>query len=457
MASNKEILEAQRYNRRRLVTAFSSGTPGGKELESRSLFAPLLVGIVISVVMLAIAAVMGRFSPVLPNGWENSTLIVVKGTGARYFTIDGVLRPVTNITSARLLSDAGSYKTSEVSASLLEGIERGSLVGLTDVPDDVPAAQALNSDQWLSCAIHDIAHTWVAAVPDNVQPHDAAIVSNEGATFLISGGFRYEIPTQHRNGVLFALGLETLTPTPVTGQWLSLFEQGPALVPFEIHNVGASVSGMPASLATAVVGTVIEVKESSSIRRYIVTGNGRIAPLSDVAERLFRISEAGMHLGSPLSVAVADLTDVTVDTIGPVPPQWPVSISAPITSDSLPCAQLVATVEGLPVTRLVSLTQAHAEKELGVDLSTPRVLRASTIRGGSGALVRATSGGSFGAVMLVSDAGTIHGLGADPDNTLMRLGYTSDDVATIPSAWTNLLPQGTPLDPEAVWNTVREQ
>ena len=30
MPSNKDILEAQRFNRRRLVTAFTSGTPGGK-------------------------------------------------------------------------------------------------------------------------------------------------------------------------------------------------------------------------------------------------------------------------------------------------------------------------------------------------------------------------------------------------------------------------------------------
>ena len=29
MPSNKEILEAQRYNRRRLITAFTSGIPGG--------------------------------------------------------------------------------------------------------------------------------------------------------------------------------------------------------------------------------------------------------------------------------------------------------------------------------------------------------------------------------------------------------------------------------------------
>ena len=63
MASNKDILEAQRFNRRRLVTAFSSGTPRGRELESRSPLRPMIVGAVLVVVMVAAAAVMGRFSP----------------------------------------------------------------------------------------------------------------------------------------------------------------------------------------------------------------------------------------------------------------------------------------------------------------------------------------------------------------------------------------------------------
>ena len=117
MPSNKEILEAQRYNRRRLITAFTSGIPGGRELESKSPFVPLIVGSVVVAIMLGVGIVMSRFAPTLPQDWQDSTLIVVKGTGARYYTIRGVLRPVTNITSARLMSEAGKYKTSEVPAS----------------------------------------------------------------------------------------------------------------------------------------------------------------------------------------------------------------------------------------------------------------------------------------------------------------------------------------------------
>ena len=124
MPSNKDILEAQRYNRRRLVTAFMAGTPGGRELEARPLGRPLIVGAVLALVLVLVAVLMGRLNPGLRTGWENDTLVVVKGTGARYFTIDGVLRPVANVTSARLLADPSKFEPSEVEASTLAGIPR---------------------------------------------------------------------------------------------------------------------------------------------------------------------------------------------------------------------------------------------------------------------------------------------------------------------------------------------
>ena len=138
MASNKEILEAQRYNRRRLVTAFMSGTPGGRELEPRSLGRPLVAGLVIAAVLALVGVVMGWFAPVLPSGWQNDTLVIVKGSGARFFSIDGTLRPVANVTSARLLADPSSFQTAEVDASALDGIPRGAEVGIPEAPDLVP-------------------------------------------------------------------------------------------------------------------------------------------------------------------------------------------------------------------------------------------------------------------------------------------------------------------------------
>ena len=67
MASNKDLLSAQRYQRRRLTTAFSMGLPGGREAEKATTLAPLITGGVIAVIMIAIAAIMGKFAPALPD------------------------------------------------------------------------------------------------------------------------------------------------------------------------------------------------------------------------------------------------------------------------------------------------------------------------------------------------------------------------------------------------------
>jgi len=71
--------------------------------------------------------------------------------------------------------------------------------------------------------------------------------------------------------------------------------------------------------------------------------------------------------------------------------------------------------------------------------------------------VRATSGGSLGVVVLVSDDGTSHGLGEDPTDTLTRLGWGAADVVTVPAAWTDLVPEGTALTAQAAWDTVGAQ
>ena len=212
MPSNKEILEAQRYNRRRLITAFSSGIPGGRELESKSPFIPLIVGVVVVAIMLGVGAIISQFSPTLPNGWQDSTLIVVKGTGSRYYTIKGTLRPVTNVTSARLLSESGKYQVSEVSSSTIDGISRGTQIGITGVPDDVPPAGQLHSDLWFSCAIPGKTHTWVANLPEPRTRRGSVLVKNQDDFFLIADGLRHKIPREQRHKVLLALGMETTTP-----------------------------------------------------------------------------------------------------------------------------------------------------------------------------------------------------------------------------------------------------
>ena len=64
MPSSKDILEAQRFNRVRLITAFTSGTPGGREVDTPSPVRPLLFGAVVAVIMCVVGV---AFSTPIPT------------------------------------------------------------------------------------------------------------------------------------------------------------------------------------------------------------------------------------------------------------------------------------------------------------------------------------------------------------------------------------------------------
>ena len=460
MASNKEILEAQRFNRRRLVTAFTSGTPGGRELEPRSHTRPLVIGAVLAVVMLGVAAIMGRLSPTLPDGWEDSTVIVATDTGARYYTVDGVLRPLTNITSGRLLSETGSYSTSTVKSGTLAGIPRGSQVGLAEAPDDVPAPASLHSDLWESCASPAGTRTWIGAELPDAAPASTAVVSADGHLFVLADGVRHQIPDEARSQVLLALDLDSSTVHEVSGDWLSLFPGGSDLAPLDVEGAGLPAEHLAASAGAAVTGSVLEVDQDASARHYLVNADGTISPLSDLTLRLYQAGPSGSLADVPIALTLTQLSSLTVDPDGLAPADWPASVEAPaLGADRTPCAQLVVSGEA-SATSLISVPIDEDDPALpstgrsagGTDSGAAAVT--VTVAGGSGALVRSTSGGALGAVMLITDAGSSFGLGDDPTDTLARLGYTDQDIVAVPEAWTSLVPAGIPLSAQAAWDTV---
>lgn len=440
MASNKDTLEAQRYNRRRLVTAFVAGTPGGKELAARSPGRPLIVGAALCAVLVVVAMVMGRFNPVLPADWKNNTLVMVTGSGARYLAMDGVLHPVTNVTSARLLSESGSFKISEVDASALVNIPRGNAVGLADAPDQVPAADFLRSGEWASCSATAAGpHTWIASAPDNLKPAGVAVVTAQGKNYLVANGRRHELQAP-----LIALHLDSAARHPVTAAWLSLFEEGTPLRPLTIKDYGQIAAGMPVALRDAVIGSVVKVTQDSDQRLYVVSGAGQLTPLSEVAYQLYAIG-SGDNKDPEFTVSVADVANVKVATDVLVPADWPANATNPVDASHGVCARLVETDRGV--------TTAVTQVPNPVTPFQPGV----SVAGGSGALVMATAGGSLGAVKLITDQGLAYGFGGNSADTLARLGYTESDVRRIPQAWLDLVPSGIELSHAAAWKTVKAQ
>ena len=158
MASNKDILEAQRYNRRRLITSFVAGSPEGKEVEPQAPTRPFVIGAALAVVMLLVSVGL-RFLYPGADTKQSAGLAVVSSSGARYYLQDGQWHPISNRTSARLLGDS-STGTMKISDTDLAKYSQGQALGIADAPEDVPSDKNHMTADWTSCAIAERTFTW---------------------------------------------------------------------------------------------------------------------------------------------------------------------------------------------------------------------------------------------------------------------------------------------------------
>ncbi|MDR1238161.1 MAG: type VII secretion protein EccB [Propionibacteriaceae bacterium] len=424
MPSNKDVVEAQRYNRKRLVTAFMSGTPGGRELEPRGFSYPLIIGVVLTAVIVVVGIVVAKFAPTLPEGWEDNKLIVVADTGARYFTMGGTLYPVSNITSARLMSEPGEFQPIRVDAAVLEGKPRGREIGIPGAPDDIPPVDQLRGDTWVSCAGSDGKQnqTWVAASAEGLATARLAIVVNEGQRYLIVDGMKYQLSDED---VYSRLIIESQhAEHNVNAAWLNLFERGSDLKKIHLANEGQPVSGFPKRLVGLHVGSLVEIGD----QYFVVVGDGEMSRLSELQARV-----VGLTSADQVTITSNEVVDnkIAVDTDSPaLPKDWPEQLPVEeVDEGRMPCATLAVSSEQVPTVGLGAMSPATvADNTLPVAVS-----------GGYGALIKASSG-SVGAVRLVTDSGQAFSLGEDPRDTLSRFGYSEANIIVVPGAWVSLVP-----------------
>ncbi|MCL2422291.1 MAG: type VII secretion protein EccB, partial [Micrococcales bacterium] len=155
MASKKELIEAQSFARRRLVTAFTSGASGTKETEPIRPLRGVVAGVVLTALVVVVGLVLGFVKKGLPDGWDNNHLVIAQDTGARYVTVDGVLYPVLNTASARLLLPAGQSAPVVTSSSQLRNTPLGHTVGIVGAPDQLPVPGSLVNTGWAACLDDD--------------------------------------------------------------------------------------------------------------------------------------------------------------------------------------------------------------------------------------------------------------------------------------------------------------
>ena len=433
MATKNDLIEAQSFSRRRLLTAFVSGAPGGKELEPAAPLRAVFTAIALTAAVLLVGLFWGLIQPGLPKGWEDGRLILVKDTGARYVTIDSVLHPVINTASARLLIPSNEFRVISTDQRALEGVELGSTLGIVGAPDALPAPDDLVNAGWTAC-VTDEAGTDVRVEPDAAADAaaGAAVVSSPTGLFVLADDRRYAVDAQQNDAVLRAAGVASLDPRDVSTPWLNLFAPGADLAPFTVADAGTPVAGTDFA-----VGDVVHIGGAPETERYLIDADGALAPLSPLARELYQLgSGAGSEAVAEVSATDVSGLPTTDDPAGGI--DWPADGFTTIAPGERPCALLVDDAEGA---RTVLATQPQT------DSARPGV----RVDAGHGALVRAGGRGDQASSLLtlIDSTGTAFALPGATDETIERLGYSPSGVGAVGQDWIALFAAGPALSEDA--------
>jgi type VII secretion protein EccB len=471
MATKRDLVEAYSFSRRRLVTAFVSGAPGGREVEPARPGRTIVGGVALAVLLMAGAAIAGVFAPKDPEDWASPGLIVSKETGAAYVIVEEsdppVLRPVINITSARLIlppEEGGELKPRIVSQKTIEAQTIGDDIGILGAPASLPDDSLLIPSGWTACT-GDGAPLRVA-VSEEPEVRTASgngfLVSSEGVDYVIAessdGAYRYPLPKTDdpkeggaQDNLLGALGLPPRDgAVKVPEEWLALFPSGGELDAgtFEISGFGdrAPYAGSQGIPDGARVGDVVTVGGVSQV----LTKDHR-EDLSEFALAVYKNSPTpGGFLttdsrrgGAPVewqldqSPTLASRTPAYQDQA-----HWPDGALDPTPGDQ--CVVLDAQEGAAPAVHVA--TDATGDAAVA-DLDGGE--RSVRVQPGRGAYVVSGEWGktSGGSPFVIDAKGQSYPL-AGPE-VAAHLGYADYPVPLVPDSWVKLFDTGVPLSVDA--------
>lgn len=456
----RDEVAAQRFRRRRLRSALLTGDPDGSAAPFTRLGTGVYGGLVVTVLLLAVAGIIGVLRPGGSTAWqEPGAFIVDRDTGARFVYQDGVLHPVPNYASARLLlGDALHVVT--VPGTSLESVARGPSLGIPAAPDALPEAGRIVGTDWSVCAVGRALggdrlatriRPGVPAAGTVLGPDQGVLVRTErDRTFLLWSGAAYPVPDRWRA----ALRYQDATPLPVREDFVTALPAGAPLAPPTVPGLGEAGPPLPGSTQPTTVGTVYGDRNANA---YVLTRSG-LAALTRVQAQLLLADPA-------LAVAYAGgdptplkLTQAQVTTAAPAP-----LTDAPDAADTAhdgavaaAPAEAPALIDPAPGERqFCGRWTGGAGPELVAGPAEPLPAGPGgpvVLAPGQGALIAArpdptgagASTGTGPAVSLVTDTGVRYPL-AGPA-ALAALGLTGEPVASLPAELIAALPTGVTLD-----------
>jgi hypothetical protein len=451
MATKRDLVEAHAFSRRRLVTAFVSGAPGGREVEPARPGRTVVGGVALGVLLMAGAAVSGVLAGRTSVDWNNPGLVISKDKGQPYVITRAsdhpVLNPVINITSARLILGS-SVEPVIVPEDTIQEQTIGPEIGILGAPATVPDPDQLVETGWSACTAtgHGI-RTYVAPRPQvTPAPDDGFVVQSGRDRWLIAssgagtGAYRYLLPTtaggtqdRFQQSVGLGVGSEAVR---VPTQWLDLWPAGGDLA-WQSFGIPGSAYGSSLTYGDQIhlpqgqVGDLVQVGEIG----YLLGPDGPI--------RLSAFAQGVYEASTPPSGGFRTFRQPTMGKDAVVSPyagaSWPDGLLSPAGGDL--CALLRARAGAEPEVAL-----ATDPDELASPAGVPPDERQAGVASRAGAYVLSADFDqtTHGLPFLIDLKGSSHLL---EGGAAERLGYAGYSAPVVPDTWVKLFQPGAVLSP----------
>ncbi len=457
MWTQRDQIQAYQFLRRRLISALVAGDSNHPTSPSRRLVLGVILGIAAGVLTAAVFGIIGLLNPSGSGDWQQGGQVIVEQqTGARYVLgQDGLLHPVLNYASARLLAGGNSDQTVTVSADTLRSASRGAMLGIPGAPDSLPAADSLSDTTFASCTrvppdLPAAAPPVSTVVVGPSTPTGTALAPDKGILVAPPAGGEYLVAAGHRfsfagQAPVAALGYEDVAPLPVSDSWLDTVPAGRDLALVAVADAGAP--GPTVAGGSTRVGQVL-----SDGAYYLVEPDG----LTSISA-----TEARLVLGDSANVAAypdahPEVVVSSVAALDAAPRSrtaaaagYPAVLPRPVAVD--PHTVLCALGDGTGAARITAadrLPLPAGAKTMRVDARTDdRVADEVYVPSGTGTLAREQvgAGGGPGSLYLITDAGSKYPVPSAA--AAAALGYAGTRPTPVAGTVLALLPDGPSLDP----------
>lgn len=477
MSVQRDQVDAQKYVHRRVVNALLTSDADTQQTPLRSVARATVVSMILGALIVGGFLAYGFISKGGNTGWqEEGSVVIAEETGTRYVYLDGLLHPVANLTSARLISGSGATDPVYVSANSIATAPRGAPLGILGAPDAMPAPEDLVHEPWSACSALTATSSGELApvvqvgpgTPGGAQallPDEAVLVGVEGSEQLVWAGARWRLGDSEM--VLTAFNEPAATPVDVGTAWVNAVPAaGTRLEAPDIPGhgePGAMVAGVP-----TLVGQVFVTELADGEQYYLAVADGLLPVPSPLAALILADPRnTALYADGRVEAIATDAAAVTAVGLSQasppaegLPEELPVILNADLSEHAGLCVTYAGSEEAADLVvsvvdplELVSTAGAGSEPPTGAAVDYALSDRVG-MTPGTGALVRAQTpdGGGTGTVYVVTDQGVKYPVaGAE---ALDALGYDGVTPDPLPRELLDVIPTGPSLDPLAARTVV---